>query len=155
MPHAQRSEEGQPFDKLKVDGCGEGGQLTAHPPPDQPAQREHLHHCDGEEVGIERLLAGLVPEQAAPRISPQRPAKEREQQQGRFRDAVLPAPRLRLVHPKRRKGDEVDREEGGGDVGGGEEVGRDVRVTQVEQVSTSGLFLFGPSSFACNSRTIS
>ena len=123
MPHAQRSEEGQPFDKLRVDGCGEGGQLTAHPPPDQPAQREHLQNRDGEEVGIERLLAGLVPEQAAPRISPQRPAEEGEQQQGRFLNPPPPRPGLRLVHPERRKGDEVDREEGDGEVGGGEEVG--------------------------------
>ena len=58
-----------------------------------------------------------LPKEAAPRISPQRPAEEREQQQGRFRDAVLPAPRLGLVQPERRKGDEVDRDEGDGDVG--------------------------------------
>ena len=94
--------------------------LSAKVPADQPAQRQQLQHRDGEEVGIERCLAGLVPKQAAPRISPQRPAEEREQQQGRFRDAVLPAPRLGL--PERRKGDEVDRDEGGGDVGGGEEI---------------------------------
>ena len=124
MPHAQRSEEGQPLacgplrdDKLRVDGCGEGGQLTAQPPPDQPAQREHLQHRDLEQVEIERLLAGLVPEQAAPGISPQRAAEEGEQQQGRFRDAVLPAPGLGLVQPERRKGYEVDCDEGGGEVG--------------------------------------
>ena len=97
--------------------------LTAKPPPDQPAQCEHLQHRDGEQVGIERLLAGLVPEEAAPRICPQSAAEEGEQQQGRFRNAVLPAPRLGLVQPERRKGDEVDCDEGGGDVGGGEEVG--------------------------------
>ena len=107
-------------DKLRVDGCGEGGQLTAHPPPDQPAQREHLQHRDAEQVGIERLLAGLVPKQAAPRVSPQRPAEEGEQQQGRFRDAVLAALGLGLVQPERRKGDEVARDEGSGDVCGGE-----------------------------------
>ena len=92
--------------------------LADEPPPDQPAQREHLQHRDGEEVGIERLLAGLVPKEAAPRISPQRPAEEGEQQQGRFRSAVLAAPRLGLVQPERRKGDEVDRDDGGGDGGG-------------------------------------
>ena len=97
--------------------------LADEPPPDQPAQRDHLQHGDLEQVGIERLLAGLVAECPAPRISPQRPAEESEQQQSRFRDAVLPAPGLGLVQPERRKGDDVDREEGGGDVGGGDEVG--------------------------------
>ena len=50
--------------------------LTAKPPPDQPAQREYLQHRDLEQVGIERLLAGLVAEQAAPRISPSVPPRK-------------------------------------------------------------------------------
>ena len=40
---------------------------------------------------------------------------------GTSRDAVLPAPGLGLVQPERRKGDDVDGDERGGDVGGGEE----------------------------------
>ena len=35
----------------------------------------------------------------------------------------MAAPRLGLVQPERCKGDEVDRDEGGGDVGAGEDVG--------------------------------
>ena len=64
-----RPKQSQPFDKLREDGCGEGGALTAQPPPDQPAQREHLQRRHGEQVEIIRLLAGLVPKEAAPVLS--------------------------------------------------------------------------------------
>ena len=73
-------------------------------------------------MGIERLLAGLVPECPAPGVGAGGAAKEREHQQIRFRDAIVPPPRLGLVQPERRKGDEVDRDEGGGDVNGGEDL---------------------------------
>ena len=95
-------------------------------------------------MGIERLFAGLVPEDAAPRISPQRPAEEGEQQQSRFRDAVLPALRLGLVQPERRKGDDVDRDEGGGNVGGGEEVGHGRNLEPIrrfQKTSNKGHFI--------------
>ena len=91
------------------------------PPADCPADGQHLNDGNPEQFGIERLLAGLVPKDAAPGKRPQRPAEEGKQQQGQFRNAVLPPLRLGLVQPERRKGDEVDRDEGGGDVGGGEE----------------------------------
>ena len=65
----------------------------------------------------------LVPKHRASGVGARGAAEEREGQQSRFRDAILTALRLGLVQPECRKGDEVDRDEGGGEVGGGWEVG--------------------------------
>ena len=92
--------------------------LSAKVPSDQPAQRQQLQHRDGEQVGIERCLAGLVPKHRAPGVCPEGAAEERKHQQSRVPNPPPPRPGLRLVHPRRGEDDDVDGEEGGGEVGG-------------------------------------
>lgn len=96
--------------------------LTAQPPPQHPAQSQHLQHRDREQLRTKRLLAGLVPKQRPPGISPRRAAEQGEGEQSGFSDAPVAALGVRLVDPECRKGDKVDRDQGGGEVGWGEEV---------------------------------
>lgn len=77
-----------------------------------------LERGDGVEVGAEGLLAGLVPEQRAARIGACGAAKEGKVEQRRLGNAPRPLLGPRLIDPESRKGEEVHRDDGGGDIGG-------------------------------------
>ena len=92
-------------------------------PAQQAAQPQHLQHRDAEQLGIERLLAGLVAERGAPGIGANRAAQHSEQQQSRLRNPPSTRLSLGLVDPERGKRGKVHRDQRGGEVGGVGEVG--------------------------------
>jgi hypothetical protein len=93
---------------------------TAEPPPSQPHQPRQLQARYGRKLGAERLFARLVPKRLAPGIGTDGAAEEGEGEQGGFANPPLAALRKGLVEAERGKSGEVQRDEGGGEVGGGE-----------------------------------
>ena len=92
--------------------------LADQKPADPTAQGQRLQHRDPEKLAIKRLLARLVAKQTASGIGPHSAAQKGQPQQSRFPDPPLPRLSPRLVDPEGGKGDEVDCEQRGGDVGG-------------------------------------
>lgn len=89
--------------------------------PDEQGRQHQLQPGDDGEAGAERLLARLVPKRRPPGISAGSSADEREGEEGGFADPPLAVFRELLVDPERGEGGEVYRDEGGGEVGGGDE----------------------------------
>ena len=124
--------------------------LSGQHPPGQRGQRDGLQDRDSVQLGRERLLARLVAKQRAARISARRAAEKRPAQQRRLPDPPPPALRRRLVEPERGEGDEVQRDERGREVGGGEE-----RSEQVPERGLETLFAGHAVAIAVHAVTIS
>jgi len=69
----------------------------------------------------ERLLPRLVPKHRPPRIGAERPAEERQLEQGLLPDPPSPLLGPRLVEAESGKGEEIHHGERSDDVGGGEQ----------------------------------
>jgi hypothetical protein len=68
------------------------------------------------------LLARLVPECSPPGIGTRSPADKRKHQQRRFRNPPAARLRFHLVDAKGRESNEVDTDQDGRDIGGGEQL---------------------------------
>lgn len=87
----------------------------------QKHRRQQLKHRDPMQLVAERLLGRLVPKQRSPGIGADGAAKEREIEQSRLRHPPFPALSLGFVVAEGGKGEEVNRDQRGDDVGGGEQ----------------------------------
>ena len=103
-------------------GVQQQGQLFTKPDiGDKRCHAEELQGGDGVEVAGEGLLARLLPEHRPASIGTQRSAEESELQKRSFRNPPSPLLGPRLVDPEGDKGEGVHRDDGGCDIGGGEQ----------------------------------
>lgn len=109
-------------------------------PPGQPRERETLQSSDRMQFAGERLLAGLVAEHLPARIGARRSADKGKLEQRGLGNAAGIGLRQHLVDPERREGDEVDRDQIGRDIRGGEEG------EQVHRVGARGYNVHGWAS---------
>jgi hypothetical protein len=103
-------------------GIQQQGQLFTKPDiGDKRRHAEKLQGGDSVEVAGEGQLARLVPEHRLASIGTQHVAEESELQKRSFGNPPSPLLGPRLVDPEGGKGEEVQRDDGGCSIGGGEQ----------------------------------